>query len=82
MPRACPVEPHVRRYKASENLLFRPTGPWHRWMRSWHKRSVLARSRTWSSTVAGSRANPPHSKDQQYLARELNPVLRCRKPLC
>ncbi len=25
--------------------------------------SVLARSRTWSSTFAGSRANPPHSED-------------------
>ena len=25
--------------------------------------SVLAKSRTWSSTFAGSRANPPHSED-------------------
>ena len=30
--------------------------------------SVLARSRTWSSTFAGSRANPPHSEDVSYSA--------------
>ena len=29
--------------------------------------SVLARSRTWSSTFAGSRANPPHSEDAPLL---------------
>ena len=30
--------------------------------------SVLARSRTWSATFAGSRANPPHSEDDRYSA--------------
>jgi hypothetical protein len=30
--------------------------------------NVLARSRTWSSTFAGSRANPPHSKDMFLLS--------------
>ena len=30
--------------------------------------SVLARSRTWSSTFAGSRANPPHSEDMSLFS--------------
>jgi hypothetical protein len=47
--------------------------------------SVLARNRTWSTSFAGSCANPAHSKDMlllEYLAEELNPVLRFRRPPC
>ena len=52
------------------------------------KSSVLARNRTWSSTFAGSRANPPHSEDiyitviHQRPAEESNPVLQFRGLPC
>ena len=46
--------------------------------------SVLARSRTWSSTFAGSRANPAHSEDCffQRPAEESNLVLQIRSLPC
>ena len=50
-----------------------------------YRTSVPARNRTWSTSFAGSRANPAHSRDvlfSKYLARESNPVLWFRRPPC
>ena len=44
---------------------------------------VLARSRTWSSTFAGSCAIPSHPEDDSISpARESNPAWRLRRPPC
>ena len=47
--------------------------------------SIAARNRTWSSSFAGSRANPAHSQDMsivQHPAEESNPVRQIRSLPC
>jgi hypothetical protein len=55
------------------------------WLQRHNSSHVPARNRTWSSTFAGSCANPAHSEDvmiSRCPARESNPALRLRRPPC
>ena len=44
--------------------------------------SVLARSRTWSTTFAESRASPAHSKDELFSSPPRNRTPSCRIEVC